>query len=322
MAITRLRPDERRNFGKIAPPVRTNGNTARKTAPSRFSRDQADGLRRMVHAGRRQARVLAVTSGKGGVGKTNVAVNLSISLAAMRRRVVLVDLDLGLANADILFDMTPRYNLSSVISGRRSIEEITVPARGGVFVVPGASGVEQLANLSDEGRAQLLASLEVLYRTADYIVFDTGAGIAKNTTEFLAAADDIIVVTVPEPTAVVDAYAVIKMVASHADHGNLYVLINMAENPGEAEKIASGISVTANKLLNAYVDKLGYILHDHRVGRAVRQRRPFTLAYPGAPCSRCVTGIARRLVKTTSWSIPEERPGFVRRLFSVFGKRA
>lgn len=309
MPITRLRSEERRNFGKIVP---------RTAAPS-FARDQAEGLRRLVETRPRHARVLAVTSGKGGVGKTNVSVNLAIALASLGKRTVLIDLDLGLANADILFDITPRFNLSNVISGRRSIEEVAVAAPGGVMVIPGASGVERLANLSDVERESLLSSFDVLYRAADYIVFDTGAGISKNTTGFLAAADDVIVVTMPEPTAVVDAYAVIKMLAGHAERGNIYILINMAESRAEAEKYAGGISVTANKLLNIYVEKLGYIVRDPKVGLSVRQRRPFLLAYRGAPSSRCVSAVAERLVSSRR-AEADERPGFIRRLFSFFSR--
>ncbi len=302
---------ERRNFGNIVPP-------ALGAAPGR---DQAEGLRFLAGSRPRHARVVAVTSGKGGVGKTNVAVNLAIGVARLGKKVVLVDLDLGLANADILLDLTPRYNLSQVLAGRKTVEEIALPAMGGIRVVPGASGVERLANLTDAERGALLGTFESLHRDADYIFFDTGAGISKNTTAFLAAADDVIVVTVPEPTAVVDAYAVIKMLSREADRGDLFILINQASGREEAERFASGISVTANKLLNAYVEKLGYIVADPRVGQAVRQRRPFSLAYPGSGASACVRSIAERLVRGAARPKASERPSFVRRLLSAFSAR-
>jgi flagellar biosynthesis protein FlhG len=298
---------ERRNFGNIVPEVV-------EQAPGR---DQADGVRLLARSKAKHARVLAVTSGKGGVGKTNVSVNLAIAIAELRKKVVLVDLDLGLANADILLDLTCRYNLSQVLVGRKTIDEITLPAMGGIRVVPGASGVERLANLSDVERDTLLASFESLHRDADFIIFDTGAGISKNTTAFLAAADDVLVVTMPEPTAVVDAYAVIKMLSQEPDRGNLYILLNQCTGREEAERYANGISVTANKLLNTYVEKLGYVVTDARVPQAVRARRPFTLAYPGCPASLCVKSIAERLVYQNAKPQPAERAGFMRRLFTA-----
>jgi flagellar biosynthesis protein FlhG len=298
---------EKRNFGNIVPAA----------ADGLTGRDQADGLRRMACARPRQARVIAVTSGKGGVGKTNISVNLSIALAQQKKRVVLVDLDLGLANADILLDLTSRYNLSQVLTGRKTIEEVIQPALGGIRVVPGASGVERLANLSDVEREMLLASFAALHRDADYIIFDTGAGISRNTTAFLAAADEVIVVTMPEPTAVVDAYAVIKMLSREPDHGDLFILLNQVTGREEAEKFAAGIAITANKLLNAYVEKLGYIVTDGRVGESVRRRRPFLLAYPGCPASVCLRSIADRIVRSGIAAPVSERPSFMRRLFSA-----
>ncbi len=302
---------EKRNFGNIVP-------SELDVLPAR---DQAEGVRLLARAKPRHARVLAVTSGKGGVGKTNVSVNLAIAIAQRGKKVVLVDLDLGLANADILLDLNSRYNLSQVLTGRKTIEEVALPAMGGIRVVPGASGVERLANLSDVERETLLSSFEALHRDADYILFDTGAGISKNTTAFLAAADEVIVVTVPEPTAVVDAYAVIKMLSRESDRGDLHILINQCSGREEAEKFANGIAATANKLLNAYVEKLGYVVTDPRVGQAVRQRRPFLLAYPGSPASACLRSVAERLVRANVRPPVSERPGFVRRLLSAIAGR-
>jgi flagellar biosynthesis protein FlhG len=303
---------EKRNFGNIVPDVL-------EAAPGR---DQAEALRRLNRVRPRHARVVAVTSGKGGVGKTNVSVNLSIAMAGLGKKVVLVDLDLGLANADILLDLTPRFNLSQVLVGRKTIDDVTLPAMGGIRVVPGASGVERLANLSDVERDSLLASFETLHRDADVIVFDTGAGISKNTTAFLAAADDVIVVTMPEPTAVVDAYAVIKMLSREGDKGDIHLLLNQCTGRDEAEKYANGIAVTANKLLNTYVEKLGYIVTDPRVPQSVRARRPFLLAHPGCPAAACLRSVADRFLRGAGRPQPTERPSFMRRLFSVFGGRA
>jgi flagellar biosynthesis protein FlhG len=230
---------------------------------------------------------------------------------------VLVDLDLGLANADILLDLMPRYNLSAVIAGRRTLEEIIVTGPAGVRVVPGASGVERLANLNETERGMLLAGLQTLCASADFVIFDTGAGISRNTTAFLAAADDVIVVTTPEPTAVVDAYAVLAL---ESDRGAMHVLINMATSREEAERFANGIVLTANKLMNTYVARLGYVLHDAHVGAAVRSRRAFIIESPSCAASSCVRSIAERVASGAEGRAPIERPGFVRRFLSVFGR--
>jgi flagellar biosynthesis protein FlhG len=300
----------RRDFGKIVP-----------AAPGRgVARDQAEGLRRIPGFRRRTARVLAVTSGKGGVGKTNLSVNLALALAATGRRVVIVDLDLGLANADILFDMTARYNLSDVISGRRSLEEVLIPAAPGLRIVPGASGVERLANLGESERQALVAGLDSLCADADFVICDTGAGISRNTTSFLAAADEVLIVTTPEPTAVVDAYAVIKLIALSGDHGDLGLVINMAESAEEAKRFSHGIAITANKLLNAYVDELGYVLLDPHVAQCVRKRRPVFLEHPSAPASRCLRELAARVVAGRAAGAAVERVSFVRRLLGALGR--
>ena len=299
----------RRDFGKIVPV-----EPARGTA-----RDQADALRRISGWRRRTARVLAVTSGKGGVGKTNLSVNLGLALAETGRRVVIVDLDLGLANADILFDLTARYNLSDVISGRRSLEEVLIPAAPGLRIVPGASGVERLANLGDAERQALVAGLDTLCADADFVICDTGAGISRNTTSFLAAADEVLIVTTPEPTAVVDAYAVIKLIALTGDHGDLGLVINMAASAEEARRFSHGISVTANKLLNAYVSELGYVLHDPHVAQAVRRRRPVFLEHPSSPASKGLRELAARITAGPKPGAAGERVGFVRRLLDALG---
>ena len=301
--------DEKRNFGKIAPVFDEKP----------FVQDQAEGLRQLAKgAYYRTARVIAVTSGKGGVGKTNISVNLALALSGLGKKVTLVDLDLGLANADILLDIEPHYNLSHIISRRKSIDEIIMPINGKLNVVPGASGVEKLANLSDGEREALIMSFDVLHRSTDYIIFDTGAGISKNTTAFLAAADDVIVVTIPEPTAVVDAYAVIKMLSREADKGNILLLINMAQSRGEAERYAGGIVTTANRLLNAYVGKLGFVISDSSVQSAVKQRKPFYTYYPYSEASKCIRTIAEKISKGVGSNGATERPGFISRLLSVF----
>lgn len=302
---------ERRNFGNIVPTFEARP----------FVDDQAAALRHLTGEKFRGPRVLAVTSGKGGVGKTNIAVNLSLALRELDRRVTLVDLDLGLANADILLDVTPRHNLAAVIGGSRSMSEIVVTTPEGLRVVPGASGIERLANLTDEERARLIESFEDLYRATDVIVFDTGAGISKNTTGFLAAADDVVVVTTPEPTAVLDAYAVIKLLSHQSDRGQVGLVINMAGDRAEAERFAQGIAGTAYRMLNTYVEKLGYVLADAAVPRAVRMRRPFMTAFPKSPAAECVRRLARTICTGSAPVAEVPRVGFIRRMIHALSGR-
>jgi flagellar biosynthesis protein FlhG len=307
-----MRPDERRNFGRVvAEPV------PRAELPDHW--DQAAALR----APRRTARILAITSGKGGVGKSNLAVNLGIALAQLGARTVLVDLDLGLANADVLLDITPRHNLSALLDGRRQIGDIVARTPYGLNLIAGASGLEKLANLFDEDRGALLRSLEALCTGYDYVLFDTAAGIAKNTVGFLATADEILVVAAPEPTSVVDAFAMIKILARDEERGDIGLVMNMTSSPEEGNRFAHGMCATAYRMLNVYVEHRGNIPADPHVPAAVRMRRPFLSVYPSAPASVAVRALARRIVGTWHAEATAEshRPGFLQRAVrALFGR--
>jgi len=279
-------------------------------------KDQAAGLRELVRRRAASGVTLAVTSGKGGVGKSNVAVNLSICLAVKGLRVTLVDADMGLANADLLMDLHPRYTLSHVLSGVRTIEDICTEGPGGMRFVPGGSGLDRLANLSELERQSLIAQLQKLETSTDIVVLDCGAGISRNVTSFALAADQVLVVTTPQPTAVTDAYAIIKSLRREKCAAGMGLFVNMAHSRAEARATYERIAGVCQRFLNYSVADRGYMLHDSRVELAVRNRCPFVIRYPGSNASACIAAIADQLARTVLARAP--RGGFFKRVVGLF----
>jgi flagellar biosynthesis protein FlhG len=241
------------------------------------------------------ARVLAIASGKGGVGKTNLAVNLASRLASMGRRVLLLDADMGMANADVVANITPRANLAHVVAGRRRLDQVICEGPGGFAFVPGASGLAEMANLRDIERARLMQLLREFEARFDLILIDTGAGISPNVLSFVLAANEILVVTTPEPTAITDAYALIKSVMRKNDRARVSVLVNMARDRHEGKRVYERISAVCRRFLGRSLHDLGHVVHDPRVAMAVRARTPFVLGEPDCPASVCVTRLAHKL---------------------------
>jgi flagellar biosynthesis protein FlhG len=294
------------------------------------SLDQATELRRMValtdrstgrsdapapspRPTRRAARVVAITSGKGGVGKTNIAVNLAARLARMTRRVIVLDADLGLANADVLCNLGPTSNLAHVVAGRKQLADVLVDAPGGFSLIPGASGLSQMAALSEFERAQLFQMLHRIEAEHDLIIIDTGAGISPNVLSFVLAADETVVVTTPEPTAVADAYAMIKTISRRSEAAQASLLVNMARDRDEARRVFDRMNAVCRRFLGLSLTSAGYVLHDPQVSQAVRRRRLFVLDQPDCPASACVTQLAHRLDRHAAE--PRES-GFFRRVAS------
>jgi flagellar biosynthesis protein FlhG len=256
--------------------------------------DQAAQLRSLVRE-RRRASVIAVTSGKGGVGKSNISVNLAIQLAAAGKRVVLLDADLGLANADVLCNVDLPCNLSHVIARKKELHEVLIAAPGGFSLIGGASGLARMADLSDEDRDRIIFALGELEQKADVILIDTGAGISPNVLSFTRAADHVLIITTPEPTAITDAYAVVKVLSRDPGERRVSLLVNQVRNANEAKVVHGRIAQVAKQFLSVSVLDAGFMVSDDNVPLAVRRRTPFVLGNPKCPASQCVAQLAMRL---------------------------
>ncbi|MBN1436451.1 MAG: MinD/ParA family protein [Sedimentisphaerales bacterium] len=278
--------------------------------------DQAEKLRLMVQTTRKSARVVAVTSGKGGVGKTNVAANLAICLAAANRDVILVDADLGLANLDVVLNLNPRHNLSDVICGSRRMDEIIRSGPGGIRIVCGASGLSQLADLNEFQRQRVIQEISTLEHQADVIVIDTGAGISRDVCAFCEAADHTVVVTTPDPTSITDAYAMIKRITRANTGSKISLLVNVVESRGEAKKVFQRLNATSQKFLDVPLYDAGYVLRDEHVVQAVRRREPVVLAYPRCQASYCMLALAGKLGRAGQAAAAQE--GFFRKVVNWF----
>jgi len=258
--------------------------------------DQASTLRQLVSdASRRRAQTVAITSGKGGVGKTCVAVNLAVRLAQMGRRVVLLDADLGTANADVLCNVFSGQTLEHVVQGRKRLSQIMIDAPGGFRLVPGASGLARIAALEDGARNRLIAQLDEIEQDADLILIDTSAGISPNVLGFAVNCDQVLVVTTPEPTAMTDAYAMIKTIHRQRHNCRVGVMVNMVHDEPEARSVHGRINSVCRRFLDIPASYAGHLPIDERVVQGVRQRRPFVLQWPNCSASQCIGRLAMRL---------------------------
>ncbi len=279
--------------------------------------DQAQRLRELVSA-LAPARSISITSGKGGVGKTNVVVNLAIAIKRLGKEVVIVDADLGLANVDVLLNINPKFNLYHVLEKYKRLEDIIVEGPGGIKIVPGASGITKLANVDSKERQYILEELASLQQMADYILIDTSAGINKNVLNFVLSTDVSIIVTTPEPTAVTDAYAMIKVISQRAPTHDVRLLVNMASNKREADEIYERIAMVSRQFLNMHIGYAGYIVKDDVVVMSVLRRTPFILEYPFSPAGKQVKKIAQDLA--TSFEDKPMSQSWLDRFLSWLGK--
>ncbi len=267
--------------------------------------DQADTLKK-IHAhdrsiaGRPYAsqppRVICVTSGKGGVGKTNVAVNLAFWLSKHGKRVLLLDADLNLANIDVLLGLTPQYNLHDVFTGTKTLQDILIEGPGGMKILPASSGIMEMADLTESQKLSFMTEIETFDHSIDFLLIDTAAGINNNVVYFNLAALERIVVLSPEPTSLTDAYALIKVLSTQHDVKKFRILINSAVNEKEALGVFKKLSVVADRFLPTLsLDYLGYIPFDRKLPQAVRQQRLVSELYPKAAASSMFSELSEHL---------------------------
>jgi flagellar biosynthesis protein FlhG len=280
--------------------------------------EQANNLRQFVQKNKELARIIAVTSGKGGVGKTNTSINLAIALASKGHRVVLMDADLGLANVEVLLGLSSIYNLQHVVDGERTMSEILVKGPGGIAIVPGTSGMAKLADLTERGRVNIMNGLEELQNRTDFIIVDTMAGIGRSAIAFVLAADEVLLVSTPEPSSIVDAYAMLKTIYQRRENALVRLVANMVANKQQASYVYDKLSSVSQQYLGRKMSYLGMIPRDLHVQQAVMQSTPYSLRFPGAPASKAIVDIADRLITQRSASKGGSK-SFLRRFAETIG---
>ncbi|HYK24686.1 MAG TPA: MinD/ParA family protein [Steroidobacteraceae bacterium] len=245
--------------------------------------------------------VIAVTGGKGGVGKTNISVNLAAALAQSGRRVMLLDGDLGLANVDVFLGLSPRYTLAQVLTGERTLDEILIEAPQGFKVVPAASGLAGLANLDAASHLGLVQAFSSLAARLDALIIDTAAGIAHGVTQFSQAAQHVLVVICDEPASLTDAYALVKVLSKQHGVTRFRVVANMIRTPGAGGELFRRFERVTGQFLDVVLDYAGEIPEDEHVRRSIRGQRPVIEAYPGSPSAVAFKNLAARADK---WPLP------------------
>jgi flagellar biosynthesis protein FlhG len=265
------------------------------------------------------ARVIVVTSGKGGVGKTNITVNLAMALAKRGKRTILFDADLGMANVDVIMGVSPKANLAEVISGRKTMEEILLPYNEFLEIVPGGSGISELADLDQAALDRFVSKLKELEHRADFILVDTGAGISRTVLNFVLAANEVLLVTTPEPTAITDAYGLIKALDQHNPLARVQLLINMVESDIEARAVAQKLIMIVNRFLDIEVNYLTCLERDPNISRSVLQQQPFYLAFPYGPSTRRINMLASLITEPDEDEpAPPSSHGFFSRVAKLF----
>lgn len=268
--------------------------------------DQAAGIRQMKKI--KPVRVIAVTSGKGGVGKTNLSINIGIALAQMGRCVALLDADMGLANVDILLGLYPKFNLSHVLAGEKTLDEIMLEGPSGLKVIPGASGIQKMSELSAVEQAAVIRAFSEIDKDLDVLIVDTAAGISASVVNFARACKEIIVVVCDEPTSLTDAYAFIKLLNRDYGISSFHVITNMVQTVQQGQALFQKLIKVTDHYLDVTLQFAGAVPYDEYLRKSVQKQTPVVAAFPRSKAALAVTAIA---VKIDGWPLKSQTGGYI-----------
>jgi flagellar biosynthesis protein FlhG len=267
-------------------------------------------VRRKNRNRKSNTRVIAITSGKGGVGKTNIVGNLGFALSQLGKKVLILDADLGLGNIDVLLGLAPKYNLSHVIAEEKSISEIIIKGPGNMNILPTSSGIQELTKLTKEQKIQILTELDSLIDSIDILLIDTAAGISSNVMYFNVSAQEIMVVVTPEPTSITDAYALMKVLSLKYSERHFNLLVNSASSKQDAHEVFRQLNLVADRFLDISIEYSGCVLFDENVTKGVRRQKIVSELYPDTRASRCYASLAKKICKSQPHHSPKGDTNF------------
>ena len=274
--------------------VKDPANKVISLSHRRVQQEGKSGARKQVKRST-NARVIAVTSGKGGVGKTSIVANLGYAFTKLGKKVLILDADLGLGNLDVLLGLAPRFNLSHVIMEEKSIEEILIEGPGKMQILPASSGIQELTNLTRKQKINILTQLDQLIDSVDVFFIDTAAGISSNVMDFNVTAQEIVVVVSPEPTSITDAYALMKVLSLRYSEKVCKLLVNKTRRPEEGREVFRQLHLVTDRFLDIKIEYLGCILDDEKVTVGIKNQKIVSQMYPDAHASQCFRELARKI---------------------------
>lgn len=283
--------------------------------------DQAARLRERVINNEKKTRIIAVASGKGGVGKSSISLNLGLAIQELEKRVLLLDADLGMANIDILLGITPNFNLSHVLKGKCKFEEAIVQGPANISILAGTTGVDELINISSVEVSRLIEAASHMEENYDIILLDIGAGVNYSVTNFILGCDEVLVVLTPEPTAVMDAYSLIKILSTKHYKGRTKLLLNQCSSLKEGNELAERMQRVIKQYLNQDVELLGMIPFDENVRKSVKKQNPLLIQYPKSEAARSIKELAVKTMNGACENKSHGTKGFIYRIIGAFNRR-